>query len=126
MSDPFAWHRDNYKDAVKFYGYGAPLPLNQILKTLELAMDNAHAIRGEQLIGSPLHWLAGDVKLSLYPGSNMRYWDWDTAIWGMQMTVQDKGMDFEWNFSVFTSRQGEVGHGKVSDETRSRIKSSEG
>lgn len=121
VSDPFAWHHPGYTDAVKFYNYQAWLPHDKVIRVLHSANVEAYSHGGELPILEPLLFVTDDIQLTFTPKEGMSWWAWGTASWGMRMTVEDHKMYFEWSFTVFTRRLGDVGYGTLSRRTSASI-----
>lgn len=80
-------------------------------EVLNKASSGALHHRGELLVSEPVQFDANGVELLLIPKRGMTYWVWDTALWGMRISVQDHRMYYEWSFTIITTEYGEVGSG---------------
>lgn len=86
---------------LEFYDYRAPIQPRTMVNVLNLAMSAAQTHEADTLIALRTMTLGSDeVRLILYPESQMTWDMWMTALMGMRSFVLNIGMHFGWSFIV--------------------------
>ena len=92
-----------------------------MVDVLDTATHESSTHRGETPMLEPLQYETRNVLLILNPREGMNWWAWNTALWGMRLSVEDHEMYFEWKFNIISRTFGEIGHGTLSWRRREPV-----
>ena len=119
VEDPYTIEVRESGTVIQFRNYQEYLPWRNVLNMLNMATSSAFKYDADTLIGQEtLKYQEFGLLFMLIPTPTMTWRVWSSALWGMRMAAQDKGMFFEWSFGVGHSGRS-VGFGFLSRvETR--------
>ena len=118
VREPFHIYNSGFRETVEFWGYGRPLPCQNISNLLRSALLNANAHHTHAIIDTEeMELWNGRVKLQFRPRRDMTWRMWKVALWAMRDFAMGYHMCFEWTFVVLENEiaDPDVGYGALID-----------